>query len=97
MHPLIEAAEKSSIREKPLKFDIGDTVDVHTRILEGDKERVQLFNGVVMASLAVETWIRFLVWLAVGMVVYLGYGRRHSVIGPRGHETTEELGAAEVH
>ncbi len=49
MHPLIEAAEKSSIREKPLKFDIGDTVDVHTRILEGDKERVQLFNGVVIA------------------------------------------------
>ena len=51
----------------------------------------------LMASLAVETWIRFLVWLAVGMVVYLGYGRRHSVIGPRGQETTEELGAAEVH
>ena len=49
MHPLIEAAEKSSLREKTLEFAIGDTVDVHTRILEGDKERVQLFNGVIIA------------------------------------------------
>src|SRR6266566_8400967 len=31
------------------KFDIGDTVDVHVRILEGNKERVQVFNGTVIA------------------------------------------------
>jgi large subunit ribosomal protein L19 len=31
------------------QFAIGDTVDVHTRILEGEKERVQIFNGVVIA------------------------------------------------
>ena len=30
-------------------FEIGDTVDVHVRILEGDKERIQIFNGVVIA------------------------------------------------
>ena len=30
-------------------FNIGDTVDVHTRILEGEKERIQIFNGVVIA------------------------------------------------
>jgi large subunit ribosomal protein L19 len=30
-------------------FQIGDTVDVHQRILEGAKERVQVFNGVVIA------------------------------------------------
>ena len=30
-------------------FTIGDTVDVHQRILEGAKERVQIFNGVVIA------------------------------------------------
>lgn len=41
--------EQSSLREKPLKFEIGDTVDVHVRILEGDKERVQIYNGVVIA------------------------------------------------
>jgi len=30
-------------------FQIGDTVDVHQRILEGQKERIQVFNGVVIA------------------------------------------------
>lgn len=38
----------------------------------------------LMASLAVDTWIRFLVWLVVGLVVYVGYGRRHSVVGRAG-------------
>ncbi|MCA9258599.1 MAG: 50S ribosomal protein L19 [Planctomycetales bacterium] len=30
-------------------FEIGDTVDVHTKILEGEKERIQIFSGVVIA------------------------------------------------
>ena len=30
-------------------FEVGDTVDVHTRILEGDKERLQVFSGTVIA------------------------------------------------
>jgi large subunit ribosomal protein L19 len=46
---LILAAETSSLRAEPLQFDIGDTVDVHQRILEGDKTRIQIFNGVVIA------------------------------------------------
>ncbi len=50
MQQLIAAAEQGSYRENPLTFDIGDTVDVHTRILEGDKERIQLFSGVVIAK-----------------------------------------------
>ena len=49
MHELLKLAEKSSMREEPLKFEIGDTVGVHTRILEGTKERVQIFTGVVIA------------------------------------------------
>jgi len=48
-HKLLDAAEKSSLREEPLEFEIGDTVDVHQRILEGDKERIQIFNGIVIA------------------------------------------------
>lgn len=46
---LLDIAEKSSLRETPLQFSIGDTVDVHTRILEGNKERIQKFSGVVIA------------------------------------------------
>ena len=46
---LMSLVEQSSIREDAPVFEIGDTVDVHTRILEGDKERVQVFNGVVIA------------------------------------------------
>ena len=46
---ILKSVEQSSLREEPLQFQIGDTVDVHTRILEGDKERIQIFNGVVIA------------------------------------------------
>ncbi len=48
-HKLLDIAEQSSMREKKLNFTIGDTVEVHTRILEGDKERIQIFSGVVIA------------------------------------------------
>jgi len=35
----------------------------------------------LMSNLAIETWLRFLVWLVLGLVVYLAYGRRHSKLG----------------
>ena len=40
----------SSLKPEVAQFAIGDTVDVHTRILEGEKERIQIFNGVVIAK-----------------------------------------------
>ena len=46
---LMELVEKTSVKETVPKFEIGDTVDVHVRILEGEKERIQVFNGVVIA------------------------------------------------
>src|ERR1700751_1467287 len=48
-NPLMELVEKTSMKEAVPKFEIGDTVDVHVRILEGDKERIQIYNGVVIA------------------------------------------------
>src|SRR5437763_346171 len=42
---LAEAGNRGDIP----KFEVGDTVDVHVRILEGNKERVQVFNGTVIA------------------------------------------------
>ena len=45
---IMDLVEKFSKKEKVSQFEIGDTVNVHCRILEGDKERIQIFNGVVI-------------------------------------------------
>jgi large subunit ribosomal protein L19 len=48
---LLKSVTKSHLRKEPLgDFDVGDTVNVHTRIKEGDKERIQLFNGTVISK-----------------------------------------------
>ena len=46
---LIRLVEQPNLKSEPPQFEIGDTVDVHTKILEGDKERIQIFTGVVIA------------------------------------------------
>lgn len=46
---ILELVEKSSLKSEVPEFEIGDTVDVHTKILEGDKERIQVFTGTVIA------------------------------------------------
>src|SRR6266849_4759957 len=46
---LISLVEGMSLKPEVPKFEIGDTVDDHQRILEGQKERVQVFSGVVIA------------------------------------------------
>ena len=46
---LLAAVEADNMKAEVPKFEVGDTVDVHQRILEGEKERVQIFNGVVIA------------------------------------------------
>ncbi len=45
----IEAMEPVAVREDLPEFRPGDTVRVHVRIREGDKERIQVFEGVVIA------------------------------------------------
>lgn len=46
---LMQIVESKYLRPDPLVFEIGDTVDVHLKIQEGEKERIQIFNGVVIA------------------------------------------------
>ncbi len=41
--------EQPSLKEEVPEFEIGDTVDVHCKILEGDKSRTQIFSGTVIA------------------------------------------------
>ena len=47
-NPLVENVEKAHLKSDVPQFTVGDTVDVHTRIVEGDKERVQIFSGTVI-------------------------------------------------
>ena len=46
----IQLVEEASKKKDPPQFDIGDQVEVHVRILEGEKERTQLFSGVVISK-----------------------------------------------
>jgi large subunit ribosomal protein L19 len=46
----LDAVEKDWMRKKSPHFEVGDTVEVHVKIIEGDRERIQLFTGVVIAK-----------------------------------------------
>jgi len=48
MNPLIESITNEQLRTDLPDFNAGDTVRVHARIVEGDRERIQIFEGVVI-------------------------------------------------
>jgi large subunit ribosomal protein L19 len=45
---ILDSIEKAYLKTDVPQFEVGDTVDVATKIKEGDKERVQLFSGTVI-------------------------------------------------
>ena len=45
---IIKGVEEPHLKKELTSFQVGDTVDVATRIVEGDKERVQVFSGTVI-------------------------------------------------
>jgi|SRR5436190_1229263 len=45
---LFDKIESEQYRKQPLNFAVGDSVRVHTKVVEGDKERIQIFSGVVI-------------------------------------------------
>src|SRR5579863_3720598 len=45
---LLDKIESEQYRKNPLEFGVGDSVKVHTKVVEGDKERIQIFSGVVI-------------------------------------------------
>ncbi len=49
MKPIIAKAQESQLRKDHPAFRPGDTIRVHVRLKEGDKERIQPFEGVVMS------------------------------------------------
>jgi large subunit ribosomal protein L19 len=50
MDQLVREVENQHKKKKAPSFKVGDTVKVHTRIVEGDKERVQVYNGTVVGK-----------------------------------------------
>lgn len=47
---IIDTFEKAQMKKASPQFTIGDQVDVSVKIIEGDKERIQVFTGVVIAK-----------------------------------------------
>jgi large subunit ribosomal protein L19 len=45
---ILDKIESAQFRKDGAKFNVGDTVRVHTKVVEGDKERIQIFAGVVI-------------------------------------------------
>ena len=48
MNRTIDAIEKEQQKTDRTQFSVGDSVRVHTRVVEGDKERIQIFTGIVI-------------------------------------------------
>jgi large subunit ribosomal protein L19 len=48
MNRIIDAIEKEQQKSDVASFKVGDSVRVHTRVVEGDKERIQIFTGIVI-------------------------------------------------
>jgi len=46
---MLDAVESKNLKKNIPHFEVGDTVDVHCRIKEGDRERIQIFTGTVIA------------------------------------------------
>lgn len=47
--PIIQKLEKEQMKRNETIFHVGDTIRIHTRIIEGEKERIQVFTGTVIA------------------------------------------------
>src|SRR5881394_3677556 len=47
---LLDKIESEQFRKDAANFSVGDTVRVHTKVVEGDKERIQIFSGVVIGK-----------------------------------------------
>ena len=77
---ILNHVEGSSLKEEPPEFEIGDMVDVHSKILEGDKERIQIFSGVVIGRNGSGTREMFTVRRIVGGQ---GVERKFPIHSPR--------------
>ena len=50
MSSIIDAINQENVKSSIPEFNVGDTVKVHCRVIEGGKERVQIFQGIVIGK-----------------------------------------------
>lgn len=50
MNELVRQVSLEAAKKETPEFEVGDTVEVHLRVIEGDKERIQVFTGVVISK-----------------------------------------------
>jgi len=48
MNRIIDNIQQEQMKKEVTPFNVGDSVRVHTRVVEGDKERIQIFTGIVI-------------------------------------------------
>ncbi len=48
MNRIIDKIQQEQMKKEVTPFNVGDSVRVHTRVVEGDKERIQIFTGIVI-------------------------------------------------
>ena len=48
MNDIIKAIENEQLKENVAEFHVGDTVRVHAKVIEGNRERIQVFEGTVL-------------------------------------------------
>ena len=46
--PIIAKIQQEQMKKDVKSFNVGDSIKVHTRVVEGDKERIQIFAGIVI-------------------------------------------------
>ena len=51
---IIQKIEQEQLKKDVTAFKVGDSVRVHTRVVEGDKERIQIYSGIVIARNGVD-------------------------------------------
>lgn len=60
-NPIIQELERSMMKSEVPVFKVGDTVEVRTKVIEGDKERVSVFTGAVIARTGTKSRQSFVV------------------------------------
>ena len=88
----LDFVEKETLRRDLPPFKVGDTVAVHVKVREGDKERIQIFQGLVMGSITVAPNVILEMRGSAAMDVILNEGSKLELYGQVGGDVVNRGG-----